>query len=319
MKRARKINKKIRVAVLMGGPSAEHEVSLDSGKMIVKYFDKEKYIAKPIVISKKGTWPVQPTKLKNNFDIVFNALHGEYGEDGQVQEILELAKIPYTGADKKASKLGMDKVRCANLFKKAGYLTPNFVVVKKGQIKKIKNPFKYPVVVKPSDRGSSVGVTIVSNYNQLDSALKSAFKYSDSAMIQEFIKGREMTCGALEKGKKLIALMPIEIVLLKGKFYDYKAKYATGGSTHITPPKNISKKVFNEIKKIAKEVHKIVGAKDYSRTDMILAKDNKIYILEINTLPGMTKTSLVPDGAKAIGISFPELLHIIIQSALRTK
>lgn len=314
---ARKKNPKLRVAVFMGGPSQEHEVSLWSGEKIMSALDAHKYSATPIVITKKGKWPITPTQLKNNFDVaLIAAMHGEYGEDGGLQRALKKIKIPFTGSGPLASKKGMDKVVSDRLFKKARLRTPRFkeFVWENIQGKDIENPFAYPVVIKPSDRGSSVGVYIVANERELRSALLNASAYSSRIMIQEFIKGRELTCGVLEINGKTKALPVTEIRPKNADFFDFKSKYAAGGSEEITPAK-ISPAIARTTKRAALLAHTAIGARGYSRTDMIL-RDKRLYILEINTLPGMTATSLLPQEAAAIGIDFTELLDIIITAAL---
>ena len=346
--------KKRRILVFMGGPSSEHEVSLNTGKEVIKNLDKQKYIAEPVVITKNGKWLMPPVKrllLENSVlssgagkslilaepqalkkmnymkpDAVFIAMHGEFGEDGTVQGLLESFGIPYTGSGILASSLGMDKPRQSALFRQAGLDIPYFIVAQKDEWKKNKNrilrgiaeKFVFPCVVKPANRGSSVGVSIVgSDPTKLESALNSAFSYSDSVLVQKFIKGREITCGVVENEKGLLLpLPPTEILAKAGAFYDYKSKYADGGSEHIIPPRNISMRLLKKIQDAACLTHNILGCRGMSRTDFILSPKGKLYVLEINTLPGMTSTSLLPEAAKTAGISFPKLLDLIIQSAV---
>lgn len=303
---------RIRVAVLMGGPSAEHEISLKSGRMVLANLDKKKYWARGVRITKKGKWPIIPTELKKKFDVVFIAMHGEYGEDGQVQTILGKYRIPYTASGVRASQIGMDKIKSSRLFEEAGLSVPEFAVV--GGVKK--QMFHFPVVVKPVNRGSSVGVSIVRTIQELPAALKLAQKHSQRVMVQKFIKGRELTCGILEINGKPQALPPTEIIPKIGKFFDYRAKYTAGGSHEITPAR-LTGRQFKETQTIAIKAHKIIGARGLSRTDMILGEDGRIYVLEINTIPGLTEISLLPQEAKADGIEFAELLDLIIQAALR--
>lgn len=309
------MQKKLRVAILMGGPSAEYEVSLNTGEMVFKSLDEKKYQPTKIIISKKGKWPIALQDFKKKFDIGFNALHGEYGEDGTLQKILENIKIPYTGSNAKASKLGMNKIACYKLFKKAGLCSPAHTL--SDDIKKIEK-LGLPLVIKPADRGSSVGVSIIKNWQELSKAVKLSKKYSSKIIFEKYIQGREFTCGVVEKNNKIIPLIPTEIIPVNSHFFDYKAKYTAGASKEITPP-NLSTTQIKKIQQNALLAHKIVGAKGYSRTDMILTEDGNLYVLEINTLPGMTKTSLLPQGAKATGITFPKLLDIIIRDGLRFK
>jgi D-alanine-D-alanine ligase len=312
---------KLRIAVLMGGPSAEYEVSLKTGQNVMENLDRKKYIPKKIVISKEGRWPISPKEIKKKFDVVFNAMHGEYGEDGQVQKILDKYKIRYTGSGVKASELGMDKEKSYKIFRKAGLKVPDFKVINIGPEFNFKLDVKYPVVVKPNDRGSSKGVTIVEKFQDLIHALNIAAQFSPMVMLQEYIRGREFSCGVLEINGKAKALPPTEIRPVHGKFFDYEAKYTSGKSQEITPPK-LPKDVIKKIQQVALKAHQAIKASGYSRTDMIMeAKSEKrktenIYVLEINTLPGMTETSILPQEAKVDGIDFPRLLDLIIESAL---
>lgn len=293
----------------MGGPSAEHDISLKTGDMVLRNLDKSKYFAGGVLIDKKGKWNISKKELKNNFDIAFLALHGEYGEDGTIQKILEKMRLPYTGSRSKASALGMNKEKSLRLFAKAGLAVADFVT----NLKKIHH-IGLPLVVKPLDRGSSVGVSIVKSYSELVPAIYAAKKYSSKVMAQKYIKGREFTCGVIDISKNTIPLLPTEIIPSKSAFFDYHAKYTAGASKEITPPR-LSHKKIGELQKLALKAHKAIGACGLSRTDFILGKDGKFYVLEINTLPGMTETSLLPQAAQAVGISFPELLDIIIDAA----
>ncbi len=305
-------NSKIRVAVLMGGPSSEHDISLKSGRMVLAHLDRKQYAPKAVRISRKGKWPIIPSELKKKFDVVFVAMHGEYGEDGTVQRILSKYNIPFTGSGTKASQIGIDKVRSSVLFEERGLAVPDFAVM--GGAKKFM--FDFPIVVKPADRGSSVGVSIVRDIRELPAALKEAEKFSTRVMVQKFIRGRELTCGVLEINGKPQALPPTEIITKGSAFFDYRAKYTAGATHEITPARLTGDEVRN-VQEQAVKAHKIIGARGMSRSDFILGDDGRVYILEINTIPGMTKTSLLPQQAKAEGISFPELLDRIIQAALR--
>ncbi len=332
--RKNQTNKKLRIAVLMGGPSAEHEVSLRTGRMILENLDKQKYFAKGIKISKKAEWPISPAEIKKGFDLVFIAMHGEYGEDGTVQKILDKYKIRYTGSGAKASALGMDKAKSSAVFKKAGLKAPDFSLIHVGPKFNFKLEIGYPAVVKPNDRGSSVGISIVESFSGLLPAIKKASEYSRDIMIQKYIKGREFTCGVLEFNGKPKPFLPTEIIPRSSRFFDYDAKYTSGASREITPPR-LPNSQIRKIQEIAVKAHKAIGARGFSRTDMIMEsrsqsdrgssiesgqsnaqhRTSNIYVLEINTIPGMTETSLLPQAAKAGGISFPKLLDLIIESA----
>lgn len=339
---------KIHIMVLMGGHSAEHDVSLHTGEQILNALSAKRYTSAPVVITKKGEWIMPPsgrrnsakkivsqahalTALAKNADIVFIALHGRFGEDGTIQALLDGFDIPYTGSGILASALGMDKTRSLRIFRDADMNVPPFRIVSvdaiknmdKKQVEEIVREFGMPLVVKPSDQGSSIGVSIVQKAKDIPAAIATAKKYSPNIMIQKFIQGREVTCGvidAIEKGKRLtFALPPVEIVPRLGTFYDYQSKYANEGSDHLIPPSHMSPATIKTIQDTAHHAHTIIGCSGMSRSDFILDNDNKLHILEINTIPGMTATSLLPQAALATGLDFSSLLDIIIYTGLQKK
>ncbi|HDH31409.1 MAG TPA: D-alanine--D-alanine ligase [Candidatus Wolfebacteria bacterium] len=315
------MKKKLKIGVLMGGPSAEHDISLKTGEMIIKNLNKDKYFIFPCVISKKEIWlengkKIPAKKFLKKVDLIFNAMHGEFGEDGVIQKLLEQYKIAYTGSGPKSSRLAMDKIASRKLFKSAGLNIPMITT----------NP---PLIVKPIGRGSSIGMTIVYKKSQLKKAINLAKKYDKKILAEEYLSGREFTCGIIEnyKGKKFFALPITEIIPNKKyKFFDYEAKYKKGASNEITPAK-ISNKLTKEIQKQSIIAHKILKCRHYSRSDFIInpirngisnrINKDKIYILELNTLPGMTETSLLPQSAALVGLEFPKLLDKIISLALK--
>lgn len=312
-------DKKLRVAVLMGGPSSEHEVSLKSGEMVLKHLDQRKFQAFPVKIGKDSSWPIGVTDLKEKADIAFIAMHGFYGEDGQIQGILAKSEIPYTGSNPIASARAMNKADTLLLLKSNGYPMLDYFVVEKGDRAAVdwKNPKKipFPVVVKPANGGSSVGIHIVKNSEDLSDAVMDAFRYGDSILIQDYVSGREVTCGVLEINGASIALVPTEIIPKNSEFFDYQSKYTAGASAEITPP-DMPKELIKKIQRFALGAHQLLGCSGMSRTDMIIDKNGEIYILELNTIPGLTGTSLLPQQAEKMGFSFSNLLEIIIQSGL---
>ncbi len=302
---------KLNLVILMGGMSSEHEVSLSTGQNVSEHLNKKKYNVKPIVISKKGKWVVNEkektiNKALKGIDVVFNALHGEYGEDGRVQGLLDCFRVPYTGSGVLASALGMDKVKSYELFKLHGLTVPKSVALKK---------FK-KCVVKPSCLGSSVGISIVSDKKDLKRAINKALERCDIVIIEEYINGLEVTCGIIDnfKKQKYFALPVTEIIPPDGRFFDYDVKY--DGSTQEITPARISKELTKKIQQQSIEAHRLLGCGGYSRVDFILKDNKELYILEVNTLPGLTSESLLPKAAKEAGIEFPELLDIIISNAL---
>ncbi|HEY4523804.1 MAG TPA: D-alanine--D-alanine ligase [Candidatus Paceibacterota bacterium] len=334
--------KKLKVAVLMGGPSSEHEVSLHSGEEVLKNLDKNKYNVLPVTIDKRGFWLFTGPKSqplsepegilmlqRNNVDVAFIAMHGEYGEDGTVQYILRAGDIPFTGSHTLQSALAMNKAVSASILKNHGLMTPEFVTVHSTQwhknpatiVREAVSKIGLPLVVKPSNRGSSVGVNLIRELDNLKftkviQAVDHALSFGQEAMIQKYITGRELTCAILEHGGVPQPILPTEIKPAKNDFFDYSSKYAESGAEEITPPELMSKDMIKNIQETALTAHKALGCRGLSRTDMILGHDKNLYVLEVNTLPGLTSTSLLPKAALASGINFPKLLDIIIDSAL---
>jgi D-alanine-D-alanine ligase len=312
---------KKKIAVLMGGPSSEYEISLASGENVLNNLPS-KYEKIKILIDKKLFWHIENKKYtqkeaikflkEKNIDLVFIALHGKYGEDGKIQRILEKAKIKFTGSDEKASKIGIDKLKTYKILKKNKILFPKTWTLNEF-IKKFNYNFSFPIVMKPNDQGSSVGVSILKNPDKKSflKAVKIAKKFSKKILVQEYIKGIEVTCGVL--GSK--PLEPTLILPQKRDFFDYFSKYTPNATKEITPAP-LEKNLIRKIKRTALLVHKVIGCRHFSRTDFILSGKN-LYVLEINTIPGLTKTSLLPQQAKAKGINFENFLEKIIKLALK--
>ncbi|QQG41169.1 MAG: D-alanine--D-alanine ligase [Candidatus Woesebacteria bacterium] len=342
------MNKKIRVLVLMGGKSSEHDVSIASGTEILKNLDTKKYNVLPVIISKDGTkWILTDSKSllkrKNiiskevtdkdivlrsskyiegvgnasikSVDVVFIAMHGKHGEDGNVQGMLELTGIPYTGSGVLASAIGMDKEIFRKLLVPQNLKIPKFVTLhaneKYPNFKKKLGSFPY--FVKPVNGGSSVGASLARNQKELDESIKLAFNYDDRVLVDEYIRGLEVTCAVIGNDNP-IALPVVEIRPLKGEFFDYESKYTESGSEEIVPAR-ISKGISEKIKKMAIDVYKAIGCKGFGRVDFILKNNKYPVVLEINTIPGMTPTSLLPKAAKAEGISYSQLVDKIIEYA----
>ncbi len=307
------MRKKLRVAVLMGGNSPEYEISLISGKEVLANLAK-KYVGIPIIIPKKGREWVDKL-LWTKADICFIAMHGPFGEDGKIQGLLDTLGIRYTGSGVSASAIGMDKIIFRKLMKAESLPIPKYVVIDKKE-KKIDLAYlgKTPYFVKPYDQGSSVGASIVRRRRDLKKALNLAFSFSDKALVDEYLKGMEVTCGVLGN-EKPFALPVIEIVPRKGEFFDYESKYTESGSDEIVPAR-ISKKLTKEIQKLSIKVHKAIGARGFSRVDFILKGNKDPIILEINTIPGLTPMSLLPKAVRAYGLSYSELLDKIIRYSI---
>jgi len=324
-----KSKRKIKVGVLRGGPSDEHDVSLKTGKSVL-YNLPENFSGYDIFLSKDGDWYLEgklsnPEKVFRAVDVIFNALHGKYGEDGKVQQLLEKFSVPYTGSGIFGSALGMNKAMAREAFAKAGLNIPKGIVIDletklpSGAADKIFKALGPSWVVKPASSGSSVGVSIAHNFNELVKAVKIASNFDSKLLIEEYIKGREATCGIIEnfRGAQHYSLPVIEIIPeANHNFFNYEAKY--GGGTREICPACFDAEIKNKIEEMARTAHKALGLRHYSRADFIVAKD-KIYILEVNTLPGLTTESLLPKAIKAVGSSYPEFLEHLINLALDGK
>jgi len=289
--------------------------------MVIKHLNPDRFFGIPIKINQNGSWPLPLADFKEKIDVAFIALHGEYGEDGQIQSLLDTFRIPYTGSGPVASTIAMNKARSQALLKGSGFAIPKYLTVSAGapviEWEKVKK-LGLPLVIKPTNRGSSVGVRIVRRWQDFHKALAASFRHSDSLMFQQYISGIEVTCGVLDINNIAVPLVPTEIVPQKSQFFDFRAKYSIGGSREITPP-CLPASVIKIIQATALRAHKILECAGMSRTDMIVSNDGTVYTLEVNTIPGMTETSLLPQAAKVMGITFPKLLDIIIDNALSRR
>lgn len=292
------------IAVIYGGPSSEHEVSVNSAKNVLSAIDRTKYNVLEVFIPKDGGFDIATVKGKCN--MVFPVLHGAFGEDGKLQAILEKEKIPFVGSGSVASAQAMDKDISNKIFLENDVAIPRSIVTTTAP------DFTYPVVVKPTNEGSSVGLKRCESKEQLEKTLQEFAPKFGPMLVQEFIKGREFTCGVLEIDGKNVALPPTEVILSSGLF-DYHAKYTPGVATEITPAE-VDIKILEKIQSTALKCHELLGCKSLSRTDMILSGDT-LYVLETNTLPGMTNTSFIPQQAKAHGLTMTQVIDILIQSA----
>jgi D-alanine--D-alanine ligase len=306
-----------KIAVVMGGPGAEREVSLNTGKAVLTALEDAGYDCLSIDLNPAAF--VDELRDKK-IDIVFNALHGQYGEDGLMQGLLEFLSVPYTGSGVFASAAAMDKAVSKHLFLAANIPTPASRLYHKNQFKNVSdmageiiNNFGMPVVVKPNAQGSSIGVSIVNDATGLEDALYEVFKYSLQVLVEEFIDGKELTVAIL--GSKSPEVLPvIEIVPNSGK-YDYHSKY-TKGATNYLVPAPIDDTATEKTQKAALDAYNLLGCRGVGRVDIMLDKSGSPYVLEVNTMPGMTATSLVPKAAAAAGISFQELCERILLSAV---
>ncbi|HWR43271.1 D-alanine--D-alanine ligase [Sporomusa sp.] len=305
-------NKKI--AVVMGGPSAEREVSLNTGRAILAALQEKGYNAVGIDLIPRHF--VDQLKSEQ-IDIVFNAIHGLYGEDGLMQGTLEMLGIPYTGSGVLASAVAMDKAVTKRLFMAAGIPTPRSRLYNKqdagGNLaSEIQMEFGVPVVIKAAAQGSSIGVIIVEETANIELAVTEAFKFSDHIVVEEFIRGKELTVSILGTDQPE-ALPIIEIVPQSGR-YDYKSKYTKGATEYIVPA-DLEAEVTSRVQQVALEAYKLLNCRGIGRVDVMLDNDNNPFVLEVNTIPGMTATSLVPKAAAAVGIHFADLCERILLMA----
>ncbi len=307
---------KIKLALLSGGVSSEREVSLNSGNQVFDALDKGKY---DIVRYDPKTDLNKLVTDADNIDAALIILHGPFGEDGTVQGLLDLLDIPYQGAGVLGSAAAMNKLTSKQLYENMQIPTPSYLAFSMNDtidISKVAGILGLPLVVKPACAGSSVGMTIVKEEVQLDDALILGFEHDDTVVIEKYIKGIELTCGVLGNDN-LEALPVIEIIPGEGhEFFDYKAKYIAGETKEICPAR-IDNDMTEKVQKFAKKAHRALFLKGYSRTDFILDNNNDLQVLETNTIPGMTATSLYPQSAEVAGYSFTKLLDKLIELSIQ--
>ena len=300
-----------RIGVLLGGVSSEREISLKSGKAVYEALISAGLDAVAIDISTED-----PEENKNlirgkDIDCAFLALHGRFGEDGGIQKILEEIRLPFTGSSAAASQLAMDKSASRGIFSQNGLNVPKFTLVRKdgraGQYPD--SNLNYPLVVKPVTGGSSIGLSIIEDRTGLAKALDLAFIYDSSVMIDEYITGRELTVGVLDD-----TALPVIEIIQKNRFFDFEAKYQSGMTEYVVPA-NLDSVSNRKVQEAGLNAHKFLGCSGCSRTDIILTRDGLPYVLEVNTIPGMTATSLLPKACRSIGIDFTQLCITLIKLA----
>ena len=301
-----------KVLVVLGGTSGERAVSLDSGKACIKALKKKNYSVSTFDPKYKNFNLIRKEKV----DVIFNALHGKDGEDGVAQSYFEYLRIPYTHSGIISSFNAMNKIISKKIFIKNKILTPKYFFLNKNEIKKnilkrnlSKNNLKFPIVIKPINEGSSLGVKIIKNFFELENSTKGLFKKYDELLFEQYIGGQEIQVAILNN----TALGSIELVP-KRSFYDYKAKYTKSARTKHIMPARLKKNEYARSMQLAKKAHNALGCKGVTRTDFKFFK-NKFYLLEINTQPGMTNLSLVPEIANYYGISFSKLVENILLDA----
>ncbi len=300
---------KARVAVVMGGQGSEREVSIASGRVVAAALERLDYVTQSLDYDQRFVDAIRELEP----DAVFIALHGSSGEDGTIQGVLDWLRVPYNGSGLGASALAMDKHLTKKLLSAEGLPTPAWDTFDfdGGTLPLLPGSLNLPLVVKPRNEGSSAGVKLVHTHEEWSRAMIALSAERSTILAEEYIAGREFSCGVLFEE----ALPVIEIVPLGHDFYDYDAKYAAGQSKHECPAQ-IDADLAHRIQMLALSTHRLLGLRDYSRTDVLVTKEGRPYILEINSLPGLTPTSLFPDECAAVGISFDVLIDRLIGAAL---
>jgi len=316
------MSKKLKLALIYGGTSKEREVSLITAKSALENLNPKKYQIEKVEVTKDSKWLKKNINKLLNCDVALVLVHGQGGEDGSIQGLLQLLNKPFTSSGILSSSLALNKVMAKRLVAAEGIVVPAQVVLKKKDY--AKNPKKYlaklgkNIIIKSGNIGSALGTTLIKEKSQIKPAIEKALEFGDEVLIEEYIEGREFTVPVLGNDNPS-ALPVIEIVPKNGsEFFDFNAKYFDEYRDEIVNPK-IPKTLTQTLQKTAVFIHKLFGCKGLTRSDFILGKDNKIYFLEINTIPGLTSASLSPQSAAAVGITYPKLLDKLIQLALEKE
>ena len=345
--------KKQKIAVIFGGMSSEHDVSIASGTSVIKNLNQEKYDVLPVYISKEGEWYFVTETIKNlkvgeklehiekidnllaflkNIDVAFPVLHGLYGEDGTIQGMFEMMQIPYVGSKVLGSSISMDKAYTKIIFDRAGIKQANYAYIRKYKDKyiyvekdfsekimtisdianKIEKEISYPMFVKPSNSGSSVGIQKVRDITELQNAITNASKYDKKILIEEGIEGKEIECSAL--GNEEVSISCTGEIIPADEFYSYDAKYYNEESKCLIPS-SLSKETENKVRKIAKKAYKAVDGKGLARVDFFVKENQEVYINEINTMPGFTEISMYAKLWDASGMPYSTVLEKLIELA----
>jgi D-alanine-D-alanine ligase len=339
--------RELRVAVLCGGISNEREVSLRSGALVAKHLSK-RFPTAVIEIATDGQWllpayagdqavvdsfplrplpeqraseQIEPRRAATLFDVVFVALHGKYGEDGRVQSILDLSGIPYTGSGVLASALAMNKYLCRRLMETAGVFGPKQLLVEASLpesevLSLVREGIGFPCVVKPNESGSSIGISIVHHPDELLAAIREARAEDSAALVDEYVRGRELTCGVLGNTGSELRALPVVEIMPEHHFFDYYSKYSSVETREVCPAE-IDEATDQAVRAASLTVHETLRCDGLTRSDFILGPDGRLLFLEVNTIPGLTEQSLCPKEAAAMGISLEEFLALQIDLALR--
>lgn len=297
-----------KIGVLAGGPSSERDISLRSGTAVYNALLSEDLDTVFLDVKEDILGPARESRI----DVAFITLHGRYGEDGTVQNMLEDAGIPYTGSGVSASRLALDKIASKEIFAEKNIPIPEYIVFEKDKFDiKEAGKMTFPLVVKPQLEGSSIGLSIVKDKKFLQDAVSEAFRYGEKIILEKYISGRELTVGILDDKP-----LPVIEIVTRNNVYDYEAKYKDSATQYMVPAR-IDKKAYEEAKQLGISAHNALGCSSFSRVDMIMDTDGRIFVLEVNTIPGMTQRSLLPKAAEASGLRFNELCVKILENALK--
>lgn len=319
---------KLRVGVMRGGMGSEYDISLRTGGNVLSTLLTDKYEGHDILITKDGQWnidgrPTTPAKLSQHVDVIFNALHGEFGEDGKVQNMLDTFNVPYTGSKALSSAIGMNKELAKKYFSAVGIKVPRGIVVSRGEeisdvALRVGAEIRAPYVVKPHTGGSSIGLSLAHNSEELISALEHALSYSEKALVEEYVRGREVTLGVVDSLERAVSYTTptLEIFLPEGKLFDYDEKYKN--FEHPIAPARMSESEKSILEETTLLAHIHLGARHYARYDFILTDEGPV-LLEVNTLPGLMKTSLLPQSLARSGFALPDFVDYVLTLALQKK
>lgn len=312
----------LRVGVLMGGPSAEHAISLKSGQGVVQALLHRGWPVEAISIPQDLTIEeairfARQALERSEIELAFIALHGPFGEDGTIQRLCEELGLAYTGSDVHASRLGLDKVASRRRFEEHGLRVPAWRVVNPAEVRereRIVGTLQFPVVIKPTNQGSSIGVSIVTHPTELPRAIEAAARYDTRILVEEFVRGREVTVGVLgDEALPVIEIQPLT------RFFDYTAKY-TPGQTRYVVPALLEAQLTRQVQEVGLRAHQALRCRDFSRVDLILNDAHEPIVLEVNTVPGLTATSLLPKAAACVDLSYDELCERVVRMAsLRSR
>lgn len=301
-----------KIGVLCGGVSSERDISLKSGRAIYDAFVKQGFDVEEIDVQSEDEPVVIAALRRASIDVAFIAMHGRFGEDGKLQAILEKMEMPYVGSDSLASAFAMDKITSRKIFEEHNIPVPPYRVCDRNvNADFFSGDLKFPFVVKPCAQGSSIGISLVRSPQEIQHALSAAFCYDKRIIIEDYIKGKELTVGILDS----TALEPIEIAP-KGHFFDFQAKYNTGMTDYLLPA-SIAPNLSEKVKALSLRAHRALGCRHFSRVDVLLDEQNNPFVLEVNTIPGFTATSLLPKAARYRGITFPKLCLTLLEMALK--